>query len=403
MNNVNQYSNNAIDELEQMRRMLAASQSEVAQLRKVASDALDVARRAQSAAGHTNGMPSLGASTDETMTKIAATLHQGGLSSSVGETVLSVAIRDAYVQYAEVVSIARRSSELQAIIDERLLKSAYASGTDPLVAQRHRTADDYQKLHNFDKGYQDNNWLVDHCDAIRSIQPRTVVEVGCGNGRFLRKISAQVPQVIGLDWARSPHLRELPANVEFRTTDVLKDDLATGDICVSADVLEHFEPSVLPNLIRKMHAAARYNYHVIACYDDGHSHCSVFHPGQWTGLFQLVSPDYRLVGTITRPGRPDRIACVITNVPNAERFFPKLGPIVGTWGTADGKTLRILNNFKVDIGGTVVASWFPMANGTAAIKWNENNVIDLLALNHDGSQMTVQNSQGVAFTVRKVS
>lgn len=387
-------------QLERMRMLLTSTQAENGHLRRVANQALELVKRGEATATAQveNAAP---APTASLARDVAVNLHAGALSASIGEVIHGMSVRSAYMQYADMAALARQAPQLISAVDAQLLHSGPASGTDPRVRQKNRTADDYQRLHNYDKGYQDNNWLVDHCDVIASARPTTIAEVGCGNGRFLRKIAPLVPRVIGLDWARSPQLAVLPQNVEFRPTDVLKDDLPAADICVSADVLEHFEPQAIPALLRKMHGSARYNYHVIACYDDGHSHCSVFHPGQWAALFKTISPDYRLIATITRLGHADRIACVITNIPGAGKFFPKLGPVVGTWQTETGQRLSFMNDFTVRIDGNSVATWFPMANGTAAMKWNTNSMVDTLTLNQDGSRMTVRNLDGLTFQVSR--
>ncbi|WP_311272511.1 MULTISPECIES: hypothetical protein [unclassified Rhizobium] len=385
---------------------LAEAQAETARLREVATQAVELAARLEkqlaSQSGSQEASSPASANAIAAATEVAMRLHEGGMAASVGEAVLGGTIRSAYSAYAEMAVTAMRSPELKRQVEVEIMSSAYAAGMDPTLAHKNRTANDYQRLHDHDRGYQDNNWLVDHCDVISSVKPEVVVEVGCGNGRFLRKIAPLVPNVVGLDWARAPQLAVIPDNVEFRTTDVLKDEIPNGSVCVSADVLEHFEPHALPALIKKLHEAARFNYHVIACYDDGHSHCSVFHPGQWLALFKTISPDYRLVATITRPGRPDRIACVITNISGTERFFPKLGPLTGGWETDTGQKINFASNFSFEAGGTKAGAWFPMANGTGAMKWNGGN-IDYVSLSADGSTLSVRNMEGGSFSVKRSS
>lgn len=379
---------------------LADAQAENANLRQVATQAVELAARLKKQAESQGGQSTGSGHTVAASTEVATRLHAGGLAASFGETILGTTIRSAYSAYADMAMTAMRSPELKRQVEVEMLTSAYAAGMDPTLAHKNRTATDYQRLHDHDRGYQDNNWLVDHCDVIASVNPGVVIEIGCGNGRFLRKIASLVPNVIGLDWARAPQLAVIPNNVEFRTADVLKDDIPTGHVCVSADVLEHFEPHALPALVKKLHEAARYNYHVIACYDDGHSHCSVFHPGQWLALFKTISPDYRLVATITRPGRPDRIACVITNISGAEKFFPKLGPLTGSWETDTGQKITFANNFTFEVGGETAGAWFPMANGTGAMKWTAGN-IDYVSLNTDGGTLGVKNMEGATFSVKR--
>ncbi|WFU10869.1 hypothetical protein QA646_08525 [Rhizobium sp. CB3090] len=396
----------AYGQVEDMRRMFNQSQAELANVQRIARQAVELADRLAAEKNEVVRPAGQAANADvmlETATQAAMILHQAALVASIGEMVRGNTSREAFIRYAELAVKMRQNPQAAAAIDAELLQSGYASGLDPNLASRNITANDYQRLHDTDRGYQENNWLVDHSDIISMASPRVVVEVGCGNGRFLHEIARRVETVIGLDWARSPQMGELPANVMFRTINVLVDNLPQGDICCSADVLEHFEPRVLPQLLRKMHDSARINYHVIACYDDGHSHCAVLHPGQWLGLFKSIDPAYELAAVVTRPSRPDRMACVITNLKPALDRFPNLGRIVGTWATNTGQQVTFLNDFTVRLGGRVVATWFPMADGSAAMNWTNSKMIDLLRPAQDGQVMQINNLNGEAYEVRRVN
>ncbi len=332
----------------------------------------------------------------------AFVMHSAGLAASVGDNIMTKIARATFVEFAELAISLRADPDARRLVDSQLLQSGYAAGLDRNVAARNITAADYQRLHDGDAGYQNNNWLVDHAAVIASARPETLTEVGCGNGRFLRAIAGSVRNVIGLDWARSPLLGQLPSNVHFQSTNVLTDALPRADICCSADVLEHFTPDALPALIAKLHESARLNYHVIACYDDGHSHCAVLHPGQWLGLFKTVSATYEIAAIIPRRGRPDQLVCVITNVPNAANYFPYLGVVVGTWQTSSGQRVTFGNDFSVTIEGQIVASWFPMTDGRAAVGWMQSKMVDVLDPAEDGKALTITNMRGERHEVRRV-
>jgi SAM-dependent methyltransferase len=397
-------------QMEQLKRALATAKSEKNHLNMLLQQATDVVKKIetlrQDGAASPAAVPlaQVQAAADmrlKAATDSAISLHKAGLAASIGSTVANMLVCDAYNQYAELAALALKAPENAPAVYAGILKSEYASGTDPKKRGRNITADAYQKLHDHDRGYQNNNWLVEHCDVITAARPNTIVEVGCGNGQFLKRAAPQVAQVIGIDWARSPFLSNLPANVEFKTVNVLEDDVPSGDVCCSADVLEHFVPESLPDLLRKLHQAARFNYHVIACYDDGHSHCAVLHPGQWLALFQTISPDYRLVATIARPMRPQHIACVITNIPSAKDHFPKLGHIMGNWVTDTGQRIAFRNDFTLRINGKSVANWFQTASGTAAIQWTENQMLDTAHLQADGDTLVVSTHKGDTFRIRR--
>jgi SAM-dependent methyltransferase len=172
----------------------------------------------------------------------------------------------------------------------------------------------YQKLHEENRAYQSNNWLIPEMDRLLACAPKSVVEVGCGNARFLKAVAPHVETAIGLDWAVSPMIGALPDNVTVQRADVTKDDIPHADLICSGDVLEHFKPEVIKDVAARLHARARNNFHVIACYDDGHSHLTVMEPEAWLALFQEIDPAYKLERTwIRRKQKPNDKVCLICN------------------------------------------------------------------------------------------
>ncbi|MEY9830243.1 SAM-dependent methyltransferase [Sinorhizobium fredii] len=172
----------------------------------------------------------------------------------------------------------------------------------------------YQRLHEEDAGYMANNWLVAEQAVILSSKPKTVVEVGCGNGEFSRAIAGSVRKVYAVDWALSPKFVERPQNVLFWKADITKDKIPSGDITCSADVLEHFSAEDLTRVVGKCATSSSLQYHVIACYDDGHSHLTVMPPGAWLALWWRFCPRARLIRIDCRRNRPDQLVCVIGNI-----------------------------------------------------------------------------------------
>lgn len=179
----------------------------------------------------------------------------------------------------------------------------------------------YQQLHDTSAGYQENNWLLDDLAALRAIGGGSILEVGCGNGRFLARAAAHWSQVTGVDWVRSPVLDGvLAAHPGIRF--VQEDVAAFGpdqrfDLLVSADFLEHLAPAALPAVLARMDGWADVGYHRIACYDDGHSHLSVLDARGWLRVFEEACPGagYRIVRkAYRRPGRK-RAVVVISNLP----------------------------------------------------------------------------------------
>jgi predicted SAM-dependent methyltransferase len=110
-------------------------------------------------------------------------------------------------------------------------------------------------------------------------------------------------------------LREHPS-IQFLQQDVadFRPDRRWG-VLASADFLEHLPPATLPDVLSRLHAAADASYHKIACYDDGHSHLSVFTPREWLDRFQQACPGagYRIVKTTVRKRGQEVV--VISNLP----------------------------------------------------------------------------------------
>jgi SAM-dependent methyltransferase len=176
----------------------------------------------------------------------------------------------------------------------------------------------YQHVHQTNDAYKTNNWLISEIDAILSIAPKSLLEVGCGNGRFLAEIRDRVEQATGVDWARSPILDELGLSRHFALRDITRDELPKADIVCSADVLEHIAPDLLPATLQHLHDAGHEQYHVIACYDDEHSHLSIMEPDAWLQTFRAISDRYRIVDLRQRRDDPNQTICVIAT------FQPKL-------------------------------------------------------------------------------
>ncbi len=178
----------------------------------------------------------------------------------------------------------------------------------------------YQSLHETSTDYQQSNWLIQELPALRSAGGESIVEIGCGNGRFLARAAQHWDDVTGVDWARSPVLEEvLAAEPRLR---FVQQDIARfaperrWDLLVSADFLEHLAPELLTETIARLHAASDVGYHKIACYDDGHSHLSVFGPVAWLRMFEAVAPGaYRVVKKAYRPPRQKKkLVVVISNL-----------------------------------------------------------------------------------------
>lgn len=174
----------------------------------------------------------------------------------------------------------------------------------------------YQSLHDDNPAFQNNNWLLQDLALLRRAGGESILELGCGNGLFLQQAAQHWSHVTGLDWAKSPRIDAVTSrspNVEFIQADVR--DWRPGrtfDIVASADFLEHLPPDVLTDCLDRIHAMAPAQFHRIACYDDGHSHLSIFPPAHWLELFTRGGMRaYSLLSCEPRKGNPANLVITI--------------------------------------------------------------------------------------------
>lgn len=147
----------------------------------------------------------------------------------------------------------------------------------------------YEKLHSEDDGYRKNNWLLSEISEIQKVNPTVITELGAGNLKCAIAMSKQGYTVNAVDWVQCINPCDLPSGVRFMKRDITLEEIPKSDLCCSADFFEHLAPKSLLSVIENASASARYGYHKIACYDDGHSHLSVLSPLEWLNLFKRFS------------------------------------------------------------------------------------------------------------------
>lgn len=183
------------------------------------------------------------------------------------------------------------------------------------------SADYYQNLHDTNQAFMENNWLLNELDLIRGIagDVNSLLELGCGNGRFLEQAANVWPEVTGVDWAKSAYLNKLQTiykNIRFIQADISTFKFQQKyDLIVSADFLEHLPKELLGVVIAEALRAGLVNFHKIACYDDGHSHLSILTPDEWLAIFnaQPGGESIRIVHSEFRKGNPSNIVVSLSN------------------------------------------------------------------------------------------
>lgn len=184
----------------------------------------------------------------------------------------------------------------------------------------------YQALHTFESSYQVNNWLLPFSGFLRRMGFRKVIECGTGNGLFVSAMGGLGIDAEGLDWAASPFFPHSSQGVKFSVWNAISDPIPAGDLCCSADFLEHVHDDHLDQLLERMIRAAPSQFHLIACYDDGHSHLSVLSPQDWLNRFQAAQNPERTEGELKfevveiRRGS-GQLAIIISNVPGIKNLM----------------------------------------------------------------------------------
>jgi 2-polyprenyl-3-methyl-5-hydroxy-6-metoxy-1,4-benzoquinol methylase len=94
--------------------------------------------------------------------------------------------------------------------------------------------------------------LVRHLDETRSLAGATVIEFGCGDGAFLRRLHAYGAACVGFDpsYAGPDHASD-PSDIRIvRSFDPADAGIASADLAVSRHVLEHLAEPL--NIARKL-------------------------------------------------------------------------------------------------------------------------------------------------------
>ena len=113
---------------------------------------------------------------------------------------------------------------------------------------------------NLDYQFQDDPWDVkfaeggdyDFCLSwVETLQPHSIVDLGCGRGRFTRRFKKLAENVIGIDVstiAIDKAKAEYPA-VDFRVGDLRTIQLFPADVFTCKDVIYYFQHDGAEHLV----------------------------------------------------------------------------------------------------------------------------------------------------------
>lgn len=186
-----------------------------------------------------------------------------------------------------------------------------------VVTTQTQDAEYYSQAHRNLEGYRVNNWMMPFARPLRMLGVDSVIECACGNGEFSEVFARHVRTYWAMDWAASPLLPHSTPGFRHLRWDAYTDTLPQADLLCSADFLEHIREGELDNVLSRMLTAAPRQFHVVACYDDSHSHLTIEPPEWWLDRLRHVSAlngdtgaDWQLLDWSRRnPERPVAVVC----------------------------------------------------------------------------------------------
>lgn len=101
-------------------------------------------------------------------------------------------------------------------------------------------------------------------EVVRALKPSSVLEVGCGDGRFIGMLAPSVPRCVGVDLVERAirYARAFNPDVEFLCEDVTRIE-EQFDVVASIEVLEHITDEMLPGFVSAMVRHLRPGGHLI--------------------------------------------------------------------------------------------------------------------------------------------
>ena len=103
-------------------------------------------------------------------------------------------------------------------------------------------------------------------ELVTALEPDSVLEVGCGDGRFIGMLQDRVARCVGVDLVE-PAIRFATAfhpRVDFRCADVATVD-EHFDVVATIEVLEHIPDDIVPQFVRGLCERVRPGGHLLMC------------------------------------------------------------------------------------------------------------------------------------------
>jgi len=99
----------------------------------------------------------------------------------------------------------------------------------------------YAKLSKYDWYYEGEKWEFDKAlDIVQQVRPKSVLEIGCGSGEFLQKISSGVEYSLGVDINEAALVKARQKGLQVISTGIY-DLTHSFDMVFLFQVLEHLQ------------------------------------------------------------------------------------------------------------------------------------------------------------------
>ena len=169
--------------------------------------------------------------------------------------------------------------------------------------------DEYKTLHKVSPSFGSSaiGYLPELCLVIDFLQPKTVLDFGCGKASLIKALVHRYPNIefYGYDPA-------IPGR------DVLP--IEKADLVINTDVLEHIPEEILPDVVQKIASISENCFfelhHALAFQilpNGENAHCTV-KPLQW--YYELLSKYFK--NPYPLPGRGVWLSCMITFAPSVD-------------------------------------------------------------------------------------
>lgn len=122
----------------------------------------------------------------------------------------------------------------------------------------------FSSLQHLDWGYDYLCCLKHIAHLIESLSPRSMLDVGCGDGRLIHELQAKVERVVGIDFSeRSLHFaRGFTPHAEFQHVDMsaLTEEF---DLVTAIEVLEHIPDQGINDFLRHLSRRVKQGGHLL--------------------------------------------------------------------------------------------------------------------------------------------